>query len=389
MPDDRGATIFLSAGEASGDLYASLLAEALLRRRPDLRFFGCAGPRMRAAGVQAVVRSEALAVVGLVEVLRHIPRIYGEFRTLLAAAANDPPQVAVLTDSPDFHLRVAKKLSKRRIPVLYFIAPQVWAWRKDRLPMMRRVITKLLCIFPFEQKFFEAAGINARFIGHPLIGRIAPSVSRGEFFREFGLDPEALLVALLPGSRRGEAARHMPELIATAKQIAAGVKVQFVLPASPTTGAAFFEPFFRERNATPNIKVIEGRSWDAIAHSDLALAASGTVTIECALLGTPLITFYKVNRLSWILGKLLVRVPFYSMVNLIAGRRVIDEFIQEDFAADRLSEAATKLLADREAREEMAGQLALVAAKLHGDGDAIEAAADEVMRLLEEHVAKS
>ena len=389
MADHGQAPIFLSAGEASGDLYASLLAEALLRRRPDLSFYGCAGPRMRAVGVRAIVRSESLAVVGLVEVLRHIPRIYGEFRKLIAATEKAPPAVAILTDSPDFHLRVARKLAARRIPVIYYIAPQVWAWRKDRLPLMRRVIGRLLCIFPFEQEFFEQHGIRARFIGHPLVGRIQPRSSREQFFREQGLDPGLPLVALLPGSRRGEAARHLPELLAAVRLLSAGRRLQFVLPASATTGKAFFEDIFRERKPAPSIQVIEGQSWDAIAYSELALAASGTVTVECALLGTPLITYYKVNRVSWMLGKLLVRVPYYSMVNLIAGRPVIGELMQDDFTGVNLARAARRLLDDSAARTRMVQELATVSAQLAGAGDAIESAADEVMRMLEEHVTTS
>lgn len=383
MPADRPISIFLSAGEASGDLYASELALELLRRRPQLRLFGCAGPRMRSAGVRAVVRAESLAVVGLVEVVAHIPRIYREFRKLLAAARRDPPAVAVLTDSPDFHLRVARKLHARGVPVIYLVAPQVWAWRKDRLPLMRRVLTRLLCIFPFEESFFLQHGVNARYIGHPLARRIRASTAREEFFREFGLQPGVPLVVLLPGSRRGEALRHLPHLVGAAALMAEQSPVQFVLPASANTGQAFFEEhIFRERKTFSAIQVIEGRSWDAIAHADLALAASGTVTVECALLGTPLVTFYKVSQLSWYLGKLLVRVPFYSMVNLIAGRRLVPELMQRECHAQGLAAAATRLLQDDGARESMRAGLAQVRAVLQSDRDPIETAADEVMRIL-------
>ncbi len=383
-------SIFLSAGEASGDLYAAELALELLRRRPDLRFYGCAGPRMRAAGVRAVVRSESLAVVGLVEVIAHIPRIYREFRKLLAAARREPPALAVLTDSPDFHLRIARKLHARGVPVIYLVAPQAWAWRKDRLPMMRRVLTRLLCIFPFEEAFFRKHGVAARYIGHPLAGRIQASTGRERFFREHGLAADRPLIVLLPGSRRGEALRHLPELLGAAALLAAERSVQFVLPASANTGKVFFEQhIFRERNAVPSIQVIEGKSWDAIAHADLALAASGTVTVECALLGTPLVTFYKVSKLSWYLGKLLVTVPFYCMVNLIAGRRVTPELMQDDFTAEHLASEARRLLDDAAARETMRADLAAVKAALQTGGDAIAVAADEVILVLEAKGAKS
>ena len=384
MAADPPISIFLSAGEASGDLYAAELARELLRRRPELRFYGCAGPRMRAAGVRAVVRAESLAVVGLVEVIAHIPRIYGEFRKLLAAAQAEPPAMAVLTDSPDFHLRVARKLHARGVPVVYLVAPQVWAWRKDRLPLMRRVLTRLLCIFPFEEKFFQQHGVTARYIGHPLVRRIRASSTREEFFREHGFATDRPLIALLPGSRQGEARRHLPQLLGAAELLASERAVQFVLPASANTGKAFFEEYiFRERKAFAAIQVIDGKSWDAIAHADLALAASGTVTVECALLGTPLVTFYKVSQLSWYLGKLLVRVPFYCMVNLIAGRRVTPELMQDHFTAPQLAAEARRLLDDAGARHSMRADLAAVTAALDGGGDAIALAADEVMRMLE------
>ena len=384
MAAERPISIFLSAGEASGDLYASELALELLRRRPDLRLFGCAGPRMRAAGVRALVRAESLAVVGLVEVVAHIPRIYREFRKLLAAARREPPAVAVLTDSPDFHLRLARKLHTLGVPVVYLVAPQVWAWRKDRLTLMRRVLTRLLCIFPFEEKFFLEHGVAARYIGHPLTRRIRASTGREEFFREFGLTPGVPLVVLLPGSRRGEALRHLDDLVGAAALLRAKGPVQFVLPASPNTGKAFFdEHIFRERKTFSAIQVIEGSSWDAIAHADVALAASGTVTVECALLGTPLVTFYKVSKLSWYLGKLLVRVPFYSMVNLIAARRLAPELMQSECTAGRLAAEARHLLDDAGAREAMLSGLAEVRAALRSDRDPIAAAADEVMQILE------
>src|SRR5579863_1453908 len=197
------ATLLVSAGEASGDLYAASVVEALRRRDARLRFFGCAGPRMRSAGVEAVVDSSSLAVAGLLEVVTHIPRIYGEYRKLLRAARERHPQAAILTDSPDFHLRLAKRLKRLGIPVVYLVAPQVWAWRKGRLPAMRRTIDQLLCIFPFEPEFFSAHGIDARYIGHPLTRLVKPSAGRDELRLRYGIPRGMPLVALLPGSRKG------------------------------------------------------------------------------------------------------------------------------------------------------------------------------------------
>jgi lipid-A-disaccharide synthase len=379
--------ILISAGEASGDTYASLLVEALREQSPALDFFGCAGPKMRRAGVRAVIQSESLAVVGLVEVLAHIPRIYGEYRKLLRAVAEERPDIAILTDSPDFHLRVARRVSRMGIPVIYFVAPQVWAWRKDRLPMMRRVIARLLCIFPFEEKFFSDNHIPATYIGHPLAGRIQPSISRHEFFTQHGLDPSCPLVALLPGSRKGEATRHLSYLVKAAERIAAEYGATFVLPASPNIGRDFLQArIFGERNPAASIKVIEGQAWDALAHADLALAASGTVTVEAALLGTPMVTFYRVTWTSWLIGKLLVRVPFYCMVNLIAGHRVVPELMQSEMTPGRLAEEAGRLLSDPARREEMRRGLNEVAARLAMPGDAIRRAAVEISNLEGERV---
>ncbi|MBV8728744.1 MAG: lipid-A-disaccharide synthase, partial [Acidobacteriia bacterium] len=298
--------ILVSAGEASGDLYASLVVNELRRLWPDAEFFGCTGPRLREAGVRTVVDAASLAVVGLVEVVSHIPRIYGEYRRLIKSAGEHKPDLAILTDSPDFHLRAARALRRHGISVVYLVAPQVWAWRKGRLPRMRRDLSHLLCIFPFEEEFFRRAGIPATYIGHPLVNLVTPALSRGEFFRKHGLDAGRPLIGVLPGSRRGEAARHLPVLLDAVERLGGkSGSAQFVLPASPTTGIEFF----KERLSAAPITVLAGESWDAMAHAGLVLAASGTVTIEAALLGTPMVTFYRVTWPSWAIGKLLVRVP--------------------------------------------------------------------------------
>lgn len=358
--------ILVSAGEASGDLYAALLVEELRRIWPDAEFFGCTGPRLRAAGVRTVVDAASLAVVGLIEVVAHIPRIYGEYRRLLAEARRLRPDVAILTDSPDFHLRVARRLARDGIPVIYLVAPQVWAWRKGRLAGMRRNLKHLLCIFPFEEEFFGRAGVAATYIGHPLSGLVRPSMGRDEFFEKHGLAGDRPLIAVLPGSRRGEAARHLPALLDAVERLHRERAMNFVLPASAIAGAAFFE----ERIGRTPIRVIQGESWDAMAHADLVLAASGTVTIEAALLGTPMVTFYKVTVPSWIAGKLLVRVPFYSMVNLIAGRAVVPELMQHEMTGANLAAEARRLLTDEDARSQMRAGLAEVRRRLVSEAPA-------------------
>ena len=360
-----------------------MLVEELRGVWPDAEFFGCAGPQMRRTGVLPVIEAESLAVVGLAEVVAHLPRIYGQYRKLLEAARTTPPDLAILTDSPDFHLRLARQLKRLGVPVVYLVAPQVWAWRKGRIPLIRRVVDRLLCIFPFEEAFFRDQGIPASYIGHPLAGEVRPRTQKTEFFRKHRLDLSRQLVTVLPGSRKGEAARHLPALLDAVQRIYGQQVTHFLLPASETTGAAFF----RDRIGGAPIQVIEGETWDAIAHADLALAASGTVTIEAALAGVPMITFYKVSALSWLAGRFLVRVPFYSMVNLVAGRAVVPELMQGEMTGECLAFEALRLLRDGGARERMREDLAEVAGRLSAKGHAMAKAAALVEELMEGHAA--
>jgi lipid-A-disaccharide synthase len=344
---------------------------------------------MQKAGVRPVVDAHSLAVVGLVEVLTHIPRIYGEYRKLLAAARAERPDVAILTDSPDFHLRVARQLKKLGIPVLYLVAPQVWAWRKGRLPLMRRTIDRLLCIFPFEPAFFARHGIDATYIGHPLTRLVKPSASRAELRRRFGIPDDTPLIALLPGSRTGEAARHLPILLETVERLrnTAKTELRFILAVPPGTVPAGSN--FKERISSASIQLLEGKAWDVLVCADVALAASGTVTIEACLLGTPMVTFYRVNNLSWWMGKALVRVPFYCMVNLVAERQVVPELIQDEMTAERLARETLELLENEGARESMRRELAEVAGRLSGPEDPLEVAALMVeKRLADKHLQK-
>jgi lipid-A-disaccharide synthase len=379
--------VLISAGEASGDLYAAGLVEALLRRNPALEFFGCAGPRMQRAGVRAVVDAASLAVVGLLEVVTHIPRIHREYRKLIRAAENERPDLAILTDSPDFHLRLARHLKRLGIPVIYLVAPQVWAWRKGRLPSMKQNIDQLLCIFPFEPDFFSPHGIDARYIGHPLTRLVKPSAGREELRKRYRIPDAAPVVALLPGSRKGEIERHLPILIEAVRLIQKAsqrLAPRFVLalPSGNLLGSNF-----KERISEASIQVLDGQTWDVLACAELALAASGTVTIEATLLGTPMVTFYRVNNLSWLMGKFLVRVPFYSMVNLVAGQRIVPELIQSDMTPARLADEALALLANESARESMRSELQLVARKLaHPQEDPLEVAASLVEKHLKEEM---
>ncbi len=333
---------------------------------------------MQAAGVRAVVDSRSIAVVGLVEVVAHIPRIYGEFRKLKKAIIAERPDVAVLTDAPDFNLRLAKFLRRQGIPVVYLIAPQAWAWRQGRVKTLRATVDRLLCIFPFEEEFFTRHGVRASYIGHPLARIVKASMVREEFCAKFGINPSKKIIVLLPGSRLGEIGRHLDDLIDAQKRLE-GRDLVFLLALPGGFGNTF-----RERIRGSSIQVIEDATWDALAHAELALAASGTVTIEAALLGCPLVTFYKVNALSWILGRWLVRVPFLSMVNLVAGRKIAPELIQGDMTGEKIAAEAIRLLDDETGMTAMRAGLKEVAGKLASERDPMETAAGWVEKVVHE-----
>lgn len=377
--------ILISAGEPSGDRYAAALVEALRRRHPDLDFFGCAQPRMLEAGVRPVINAAKLHVVGVFEVITHIPGIWKEYRRLIRAAEQEKPVLAILTDSPDFHLRVARQLAQRQIPVVYLVAPQAWAWRSGRTRQMARDLRRLLCIFPFEEAWFRERGVATDYIGHPLARQVKRTVSTAEFRRELGVPEGNALVALLPGSRPGEVRRHLPILLDAIENLK-NYPITFVFGAVGTLGKQFFVNQMGPASIQPNVQLIEGRTWDLLGAADLALAASGTVTVEAALLGTPMVTFYRVNPSSWVLGKMLVRTPFFSMVNLIAGHRLVPELMQDEATGERLAAEATRLLHSPDHLAGMRTGLARVAMLLNTSHDPIERAADLVSGMLTEHV---
>ena len=354
----------VSAGEASGDMYAAGVVRHLTGMLPGSRFYGCAGPGLQALGVEPVVDSSRLSVVGLAEVVSHLPRIYFEYRKLIDFARRNRPDAALLTDSPDFNLRVARQLKRLGIPVYYLVAPQVWAWRQGRVKTIRKLVDKLFCLFPFEQEWFRARGVDASYIGHPLAAVARPRYSRERFLEIHHLSRENPIVVLLPGSRAGEARRHLPVLLDAISILRGRFPLSVILATPEGFQARGIFAEFRERVSAQSIQIIENQTWDCISHADLALAASGTVTIEAAVLGTPMVTFYKVNRLSWWAGRRLVKAPFLSMVNLIAGRRIVPELIQHDMTPGKIAAAAEELLSGTAEADRMRADLASVRAAL-------------------------
>lgn len=359
--------IFLSAGEASGDMYGAWFLEALRQRAPEVECFGCAGERLRAAGCEALLRVESIAVVGLTEVLGEIPRVWRQYRRLVGEALERKPDLAVLVDAPDFNLRLARHFRSHGIPVLYLVAPQAWAWRPWRVRQLTRLVTRLLCIFPFEEQWFRERGVNAEYIGHPLTGRVRPQHTRESFFSRQGLNPGRPLLALLPGSRRREAALNLPPMLEAVARCDAQAVIAapqgLPIPEAP-------------------VPVVRGMTYDALAHCDVAVVASGTATIETAMLGTPMVVVYRVTQPTWWLGRLFVHTPFFSMVNLVAGRRVVPELIQDAFTPARVADEVRLLLRDREARNRMRAALAEVTQKLGAVTEPLGRAADRAVEML-------
>jgi lipid-A-disaccharide synthase len=369
--------LLLSAGEASGDMYAARLAAAL-KQRADVEIFGMGGPQMRAAGVDIVTDYSEVSVIGITEILSHLPSLVRAMRRLVREAERRKPAFAILTDFPGFHLRLARKLKRQGIKNIYYICPQFWAWRPWRVRVVRRRFAQALCIFPFEEKFYGDAGVPVKFIGHPLVGAVHASLDRHAFFREQNLDPQRKLVTILPGSRASELRQHLPVFREACRRIHRQSQAQFVLAAAPETDAAAL----REGWATEiPVRVVPGHTYNALAAADAAIVSSGTATIEAALLDVPMVVVYRVTPLTALLAKPLVRTPFFSMVNLIAGKRAVPELIQNDFTPDRVTSEVLRLLNDQSARASLRRDLAEVRQRL-GPPGAVERAADAILQLL-------
>jgi len=369
--------LLLSAGEASGDMYAARLAKAL-QERMAVQIFGMGGPQMRAAGVEIITDYSEVAVVGITEILGHLPSLLRAMDRLVNEAERRKPALAILTDFPGFHLRLARKLMPHGIRNVYYICPQFWAWRPWRVRLIRERFVKALCIFPFEEKFFRNAGVPTEFIGHPLVGAVSATQDREEFCAAHGLDPGRKIVTVLPGSRTGELAHHLPVLQRACEKIQEKVDTQFVV------AAAHPQMVERLKGGWPaglKVRVVEGETYNALGAADAAIVSSGTATVEAALLDAPMVVIYKVSPLTAALAKPLVRTPFFAMVNLIAERKVVTELVQEFFTAERVAAGTLRLLEDPKAREEVRRGLAEVRQRL-GPPGAVERAAEQIAGLL-------
>ena len=379
----RAPRIFLSAGEASGEHYGTALIAALRGRLPAAEFFGLGGPRMEAAGLRRIVRAEDVAVMGITEIVRHIPRIYREYRRLKAAIRRERPDLAILIDFPDVNLGLARTLKRLGVPVIFFVSPQVWAWKKHRLPQIRANVDRMLVIFPFEEAFYRDHGVTATFVGHPLAELAAPTVSREDFATEYRLDPGKLWIGLLPGSRPAEIARILPEMLHAAALLAARGDYLFLLPLAPTLTEDHVQAVRALLAAHPALPVTLTQDARAtLHHARASIVASGTATVEAALIGNPFIVVYRVSALTYAIAQQVVTVPHVAMVNLIAGRRIVPELIQKDFTAVNMVEALGPLLSDPLARQTMEGELRRVGTLLRTGSNPIEQVAEIALTLL-------
>jgi lipid-A-disaccharide synthase len=369
--------ILISAGEPSGEMHAARLA-ATLRARTGAHLFGLGGPRMREAGVELLADSSQVAVVGISEVVRRLPSVWKVYRQLADEAARRKPDLAILVDFPDFNLRLARRLHQQGVRIVYFISPQVWAWRPKRMQLIRRLVSRVLCIFPFEEEFYQRADVPVNFVGHPLVDAVRPTMTREQFAERYSLDAAKPIVALLPGSRPAEIAHNLPGMLEACRLLARDGEHQFVAAAAPGIAK---ESLLEQARSGPPMRIVEGATYDALAAADCAIVSSGTATVEAALLGAPMVVVYRVSATTAFIARRMVRTPFFSMVNLIAGRRVVPELIQEAFTPEAVAAEARRLLGSAEEREIMRNDLAEVKRKL-GPGGAIEKAAGIIAGML-------
>jgi lipid-A-disaccharide synthase len=375
----------LSAGEASGDTYGAQLIDALKQFAPDATFFGMGGNKMQAAGCELLVHAKDVAVVGLVEVVTHLPHIRRQFKRVGAEAARRKPDAAVLIDFPEFNLRLARDLNRLGIPVFYFVSPQIWAWRSGRVRQVQKYVRKMIVIFPFEQEFYRKHGVDVKYVGHPLAHTAEREGSRQEFAAQNGLDAGKQWIALLPGSRKKEVRLNVPGIVAAARLLAADGDYEFVLPVASTLSQEWVRS---QGDATEeNLAVrLTSDSRLTLKHSRAAIVASGTATVEAALAGTPFVVVYRVAPLTWLLGRRLVNLNTFAMPNLIAGRRIVPELIQKDFTASNVARAMRTIIPDGATRTQMLSDLREVREKLRDSGhpEAPAArAAREILSLLQ------
>lgn len=363
-----GKRVLLVAGEASGDLHGALLVRALREREPGLEISAVGGEALKNAGARIVFDVDRIAGMGLAELAGHLTSIWRAYALVKKILRTERPSLLILIDFPDFNMRVARVAKRLGVPVLYYISPQVWAWRKGRVDQIARSVDRVAVVFPFEAPLYEKAGVKVDFVGHPLLDVAHATRSREETLARLGLDPAKRTIALLPGSRRREVAYHLPVMLEAAARLSRETALQFVLVRASTVGRDSLEPALAR--AAVAVSLSDGDAYNVLHASDLAWTASGTATVETALMLCPMIIVYRVTRLTYALARRLVRVDFIGMANIIAGRQVVPELIQSQMTAERIVEEGRAILQNRDLRERMIAQLAEVRTRLGAPGAA-------------------
>lgn len=366
-------TIMIIAGEASGDMHGANLVSEMLKINPALNFYGIGGKKLREKGVELLADASAMAVVGLTEVISKLSSILKIMAMMKKSLDERRPDLVILIDYPDFNLPLAKAAHKKGIKVLYYISPQVWAWRKGRIGQIKKTVNKMAVILPFEVETYRREGFEVNYVGHPLLDMVKLSYSKQESRKKFGLAEDKIAIGILPGSRPSEVKKLMPELLRAAEILKKELPgIQFVLPLADT---------LEEKSVTEiisgfdvPIKVISGQTYEVVSCADLALVASGTATLETALLNVPMVIVYKISFLSYLIGRLIVDVKNIGLVNIIAGKTIVPELIQADARGERIAREALSILKNGERKQEMIKELAAIRARLGEPGAAIRAA---------------
>ena len=355
------------AGEASGDLHGANLVRAMNKLAPGLSFIGIGGPRMREAGVDTLVDASEMAVVGLIEVIAHFDVISSAYLTLKKIMSASPPDLVILIDYPDFNLRIAALAKKAAVPVLYYISPQVWAWRVGRVKKIGRVIDRMAVVFPFEVPFYEKKGVPVTFVGHPLVDSVSPSMSRNEARQQFGLDDRCRTIGLFPGSRHGEIKRLLPTILAAAQLLNERFDdLQFILPLASSLTLADINPYLDSSGLS--VTVIEGKGYDVMQVCDAIITVSGTVTLEIALMAIPMVIIYRVSPLTYAIGVRLIKVDHIGLCNIVAGERIVRELLQHDAEPVHIADEIEHILTDPDYDAAIRSKLATVRDKLGSGG---------------------
>ena len=357
--------VMLVVGEASGDVHGASLVKALHRRDGGLKIFGVAGEQLQRTNFEALFNVSKLTGMGLVELAGNLKNIWRAYRLLRDALRRRKPNLLILIDFPEFNLRLARLAKSLRIPVLYYISPQIWAWRRGRVRQIAKSVDRMAVVFPFEVEFYRAHGVNVTFVGHPLLETVSAEQSREAVLAHYGLDPLKKTIALLPGSRLGEVSRHLSTMLAAAKEMQTTDNVQFLCLRASTIDAGALRELIPAR-----ISIVEEDRYEAVGAADLVWTASGTATLETALLSRPMVIVYRMSWLTYTIARLLVRVEHIGMVNLLAGKRLVPELVQDDFNASRLIAESRRLLGDDQARSSIVEELTQLRQRLGSPGAA-------------------